>query len=86
MVGLFLGFQRAIIILDGCRRQTLRPLIQMAKVLPIKRFVVGNGMFLVGNVVLPFEFELIHVVSAAFVELIVVGRIGGFEWDFVIIF
>jgi|688.fasta_scaffold2682543_1 hypothetical protein len=58
----------------------------MAKVLPIKRLIVGNGMFLVGNVVLPFKFELIHVVSAAFVELIVVGGIGGLEWNFVVIF
>ncbi len=86
VAGFFLGFQRAIIILDGCRSQTLRPLIQMAKVLPIKRFIVGNGMFLVGNVVLPFKFELIHAISAAFVELIVVGRIGSLEWDFMIIF
>ena len=58
----------------------------MAKVLSIKRLIVGNWMFLISNVVLPFEFELIHVVRAAFVELIVVGGIGGLEWDFVVIF
>jgi hypothetical protein len=58
----------------------------MAKVLPVKRFIVGNWMFLIGNVVLPFKFELIHVVRAAFVKLIVVGGIGGLEWNFVVIF
>jgi hypothetical protein len=58
----------------------------MAKVMSIERLIVGNWMFLIGQVVPPLKFKLIHMVSVAFMELIVVSGTGSFGWDFMVIF
>ena len=59
----------------------------MPEILSIQRLIVCDIVLLIEQVVFPFELKLVHmIVGVGFVELIVVGGIGGFEWDFVVVF
>ena len=45
----------------------------MAKIVPIKRLIVGHRLLLVGEVIFSLQLDLVHVISIGFVELVVVG-------------